>query len=142
MTLAPCFAASPMYLACFSIIESLSPVHEHWTNAALTVAMSRSPLSGQRMARSGPLRHPAALEPVRQGRRIKEQNVGGRKQGPVTGGMTVKRISIVFAASALVAIACGQPQGGAATGSPAPSAGPARGGEAIVPTWHEPTTLR
>src|SRR5438552_15099467 len=44
MTLAPCFAASPMYLACFSIIESLSPVHEHWTNAALTGAMSRSPL--------------------------------------------------------------------------------------------------
>src|SRR2546423_14883546 len=86
MTLAPCFAASPMYLACFSIIESLSPVHEHWTNAALTVVMSRSPLSGQRMARSGPLRHPAALESVRRGRRFKEQIFGGRVQGWVTGG--------------------------------------------------------
>src|SRR2546428_3153693 len=43
MTWAPCFAASSMYLRCFSTIESLSPVQPTWTSAAFTFAIRLPP---------------------------------------------------------------------------------------------------
>src|SRR2546428_248605 len=43
MTWAPCFAASSMYLRCFSTIESLSPVQPTWTRAAFTFAICLPP---------------------------------------------------------------------------------------------------
>ncbi len=37
MTFAPWAAASRAYFSCFSIIDSLSPVHSAWSNAARTI---------------------------------------------------------------------------------------------------------
>src|SRR5437867_3777811 len=42
-TCAPCLAASAMYFACFSIIESLSPVQATWTRAAFTMVIADPP---------------------------------------------------------------------------------------------------
>src|SRR3989442_14779791 len=56
--------------------------------------------------------------------------------------MTVKRFSIVLASIALVAAACTPTPGGApASGTPAASEGPTRGGTLIFAMWQEPTTL-
>src|SRR5207244_3034439 len=51
MTWAPCFAASSMYLRCFSTIESLSPVHATWTRAAFTFAICCPLCEGARLTR-------------------------------------------------------------------------------------------
>ena len=37
MTFAPWAAASRAYFSCFSIIDSLSPVHSAWSSAARTI---------------------------------------------------------------------------------------------------------
>src|SRR5712692_7578189 len=56
--------------------------------------------------------------------------------------MTVKRISIVLASVALVVAACTPAPGGTpASGTPAASEGPTRGGTVIFAMWQEPTTL-
>src|SRR5438552_1248791 len=57
-----------MCVVCFSIMESLSPVHAHWTSAALTVVISL-PLCGGRMARSVAPRHPSVRRARVHGRR-------------------------------------------------------------------------
>src|SRR2546422_11492967 len=69
-------------------------------------------------------------------RRMSTAGGGGRPEG-----VHVKRISIVIAALALVATACGQPQGGGGTasGSPAASAGPVPGGPGPLPVREGPT---
>jgi peptide/nickel transport system substrate-binding protein len=56
--------------------------------------------------------------------------------------MTVKRFSIVLASVALVVAACTPTPGGTpASGTPAASEGPTRGGTVIFAMWQEPTTL-
>ena len=58
------------------------------------------------------------------------------------GRMTVKRFSIVLASIALVVAACTPTPGGTpASGTPAASEGPTRGGTLIFAMWQEPTTL-
>src|SRR2546427_11872150 len=58
------------------------------------------------------------------------------------GRMTVKRFSIVLAFVALLAASCTPAPGGTpASGTPAASEGPTRGGTVIFAMWQEPTTL-
>src|SRR5438445_6982947 len=58
------------------------------------------------------------------------------------GRMTVKRCFIVLASVALVIAACTATPGATpASGTPAASEGPTRGGTVIFAMWQEPTTL-